>query len=315
MINWNKSNCIFKANGQFPFMKSHTAMCIPYHLHDSIFRIYFSTRGERYNPQVGYIEIDINNTSQILNISENPVLENGPESHFDYNGLYSGCVVKRNNELWMYYSGRINLENDMYQVSAGLAISKDNGLSFEKYSPSPVHQRNIHDPWLVSTPFVMPYNNGWRMYYLSGRRIERYSNTDYKSFYDIRSAFSNDGIEWKSENKIHIPINDKISNVAAPNIIRISDKYYFMTYSYVEENNGYQLGAAYSENLNDWTICNSIFDSVKKENWDKTRAYPCSFLYEDKIYVVYGADNFGKEGIGLLNVNTTELLNWIEKNK
>lgn len=314
MINWNKSGCIFKAQGQFPFMLSHTAMCIPMHLHDNIYRIYFSTRGERNNPQVGYIEIDLNEPDKILTISENAALENGQESYFDFNGLYSGCIVKRENELWMYYSGRTNLENGMYHVSAGLAISNDNGLSFQKFSHSPIHQRNIHDPWLVSTPFVMPYLNGWRMYYLSGRKITRFSDTDYSSHYDIRSAFSVDGIEWKSENKIHIPMTETISNIAAPNILKISDSKYLMTYSYVENNNGYQLGAAYSENLNDWTVCNHLFKDLAASSWEKTRAYPCSFIHQNQFYMVYGGHNYGKEGMGLAHVNLSEILEFIEKN-
>jgi len=307
MINWNISGCIFKAQGQFPFMQSHTAMCIPLHLHDDIFRIYFSTRGERNNPQVGFIEIDINEPSKILKISDKPVLENGPEGHFDFNGLYSGCIVKRENELWMYYSGRTNLENGMYQVEVGLAISNDGGLTFKKYSNSPIYGRNINDPWLVSTPHVIPYNDGWRMYYLSGRKVKRTSNVDYSSFYDVRSAFSKDGLKWTSENMIHIPIDNETTYIAAPTISKLNSNTNLMTFSYIKQDNDYQLGAAVSGNLANWKIINEIFNTVEIELWDTSKAYPNSFIHNGKLYVFYCGNTYGKEGLGFLDIEIEKL--------
>jgi predicted GH43/DUF377 family glycosyl hydrolase len=301
-MDWIKSGCIFKANKQKPWMISHSAMPIPLQISGTIYRIYFSTRGERNNPQVGYIEIDINNPNESLKISEKPCISNGVEGFFDYNGVYSGSIVKKGDELWMYYSGRVNIENGMYHVSAGLAISNDGGVVFNKYSESPIHQRNQYDPWLVSTPFVMKYENNWKMWYLSGRGITRHSENEYTSHYDIRSAISQDGISWKSENKIHIPIGSKITNVAAPSIVRLPNGKFFMCFSFVEGDKGYQLGAAWSNDLEKWTICSDIFHNILSEEWEKTRCYPHCFIHENLLYIVYCGHNFGKEGIGLINI-------------
>jgi hypothetical protein len=154
----------------------------------------------------------------------------------------------------------------------------------------------------------MPYKNGWRMYYLSGQKLIRFSDTEYKAYYDIRSAISADGVQWNPENKVHIPIDTEISNIAAPHILNIAENKYLMTFSYVKNDEGYQLGAAVSENLNDWTDCSDIFMNVKFEEWDRTRAYPCSFIHNDQFYIVYGGDNFGKQGMGLLHVDLNSLL-------
>lgn len=311
MINWNKSNCIFKANGQFPFMQTHTAMPIPLHLHDDVFRIYFSTRGIRNNPQVGYIEIDIKEPKNILKISDKPVLENGPEGHFDYNGLYSGCIVKRDDEHWMYYSGRTNLENGMYNVEVGLAISNDGGLTFKKYSESPIFGRNINDPWLVSTPHVIPYNDGWRMYYLSGRFVNRVSEKLYFSPYDIRSALSKDGINWQSENYVHIPLTDKRTQISAPNILKITNNLFLMIYSYIENYGSYKLGCSYSNYLNNWKDLPDFFDFKVYEDWDISKSYPSVIIHKNELIIIFSGHNYGKEGLGILKTNLEEVEHFI----
>lgn len=306
-MKWEKSGLIFKADKQRPWMVSHTAMPIPLHLGGNMFRIYFSTRAQRNNPQVGFIEIDITKPNEILNISESPSLECGPEGYFDHNGVYSGCIVKHGEELWMYYSGRQNGEGQLYHVSVGLAKSKDGGITFDKFSYSPIFQRNIYDPWLVSTPFVIQTEKSWRMWYLSGREIA-YENNILAPFYDIRSAKSDDGINWISENKIHIGKNFGFRNVAAPSIVAI-ENIHFMFFSYIKDKiRAYQLGVAYSHDLINWKLFDNSFNSLKNEHWDENKAYPFAFLHNNEVIILYCGSDFGKSGLGFLKIQKEELI-------
>lgn len=304
-MNWKKSECFFKANNQKSWMISHSAMPIPLCLGGDLYRIYFSTRGERNNPQVGFIEIEINNPSEILNISELPCITNGSESYFDYNGVYSGCIIKREEELWMYYSGRHNGEGQLYHVSAGLAISTDGGLHFKKHSDSPIFQRNIHDPWLVSTPFVIKTEKEWRMWYLSGREVF-YENGILAPYYDIRSAISENGLNWMSENKVHLGTKNGFRNVASPSIFSYNG-YSWMVFSYIKDKiRSYQLGMARSKDLENWEVLENVFDSIPRDNWDQNRAYPNAFIHKNKLHILFCGNEFGRDGMGFIH---TELEN------
>lgn len=300
MIHWEKSGCLFKAEGQEPWMISHTATPLPVMLDEERVRVYFAARSERNNPRPGYVEFNLIHFKGIEAISPQPLVDNGPLAFFDYNGIYPGCIIKRGKEWWMYYSGRVNGDNNAYHVSVGLAISDDEGKTFKKYSESPVHQKNIYDPWLVSTPHVIPYGEGWRMYYLSGRKATM-ENDVFTSYYDIRSALSDDGITWTAENKVHLGLTDEITNLACPSIVKVKEKYW-MFFSFCSIDTGqYRLGVAYSYDLDNWTQIFNCFNSVNDEEWDDiSRAYPYVLVLGNYLYVFYCGNNFGKGGFGYL---------------
>lgn len=299
MTYWEKLGCIFKAQGQRAWMQSHTAMPMVLPLKDDLYRIYFGTRDAQQSPQVGYVDIDIKNPQDILAISKQPVLCKGAPEHFDDNGVYPGRLLKRGDEIWMYYMGRSNGTPPLYTMAIGLAISKDGGKTFERYQESPILDRNPGDPWMTSTPWVEVTGGQWRMWYLSGLGWK--SLEPPKSLYHIKYAESTDGLCWKPLNHVAIPLAEGETNVAAPTI-QIESGLYRMWYCRVLEEQGhYTLGYAESSDGTNWQRLDTQPGlSLSDTGWDsQAMAYPCAFRHKNQLYLIYSGNALGKEGIGL----------------
>ena len=75
---------------------------------------------------------------------------------------------------------------------------RDGGLSLQRLRPDPILARSPHDPWMVSTPFVLKRNSDdWLMWYLSG--IGWKSIEPPVSCYNIEVARFGDGVNWSRD--------------------------------------------------------------------------------------------------------------------
>ncbi len=298
-LKWHKLGRVFKAEGQTEWMVSHTAMPQALVFNDYV-RIFFGTRNVLNRSHIGFIDIDPENPSEILNFSKSPVLSPGPWGCFDDNGLYPGNFVQEGNRILMYYMGRNNGTPPLYYMAIGLAESLDGGQSFNRVSPAPVLGRTAYDPWMTSTPWVIKEEkNSWQMWYLSGEGWQ--SLEDQVSRYFIRSASSIDGIDWKPRGDVVIPLKEDETNVAAPTVWEEQGLWH-MIYCYVKSSiKTYSLGYAISEDRVNWSRHDSdIGITLSPEGWDsEAMAYPSVFAYKGSRYLLYSGNALGREGIGL----------------
>ena len=185
---WEKLGLVFKPSGESESLQSYGSMPLAYHLEGDRYRFYFSSRDSNNGSSVNFVEVNINEPTKILCLSEKPILQKGPYGYFDDNGLYSGCLVKRDGKLYMFYSGRSNGVENLFYMNIGLAVSVDNGLSFDKVRDYPILSRSEYDPWLVTAPSVFDTESGLSMVYTSGTAIFN----DRTSNYDLKLAKSDD---------------------------------------------------------------------------------------------------------------------------
>ena len=88
------------------------------------------------------------------------------------------------------------------------------------------------------------------------------------------------------------------TNVARPSFLLQDDGTYLMFYSYVnEKTEAYQIGYAKSKDLKSWQRCDeNISIKDKFQESVSVSAYPCVFRKNDRIYLLYNGENFGKDG-------------------
>ena len=58
-MTWNKLGLLYKPKDIHPKLKTHAANPLPVHIHDDIFRVYFSGRDVENRSSVGFVDIDI----------------------------------------------------------------------------------------------------------------------------------------------------------------------------------------------------------------------------------------------------------------
>lgn len=299
-MKWRKLGRIFEPKGQYDWMQSHGTMPLAYHIGGDIYRIYFGTRDEKNRTQMGYIEISLNNLHKIIKISQRPVLELGKPGLFDDSGVFASSIVDFKGQLYLYYNGWNRGYYAPYYSSIGLAISRDKGLSFKKYSEAPILGRNKEDPFSLMSPWVIYSDGIWMMWYTSVTDFKMLNNKP-MYYYVIKYAESEDGINWKITGKIAIKHKYKNETRIARPCVLFDDGIYKMWYCYAVGHGGYRIGYAESEDGIVWDRKDDIVGiNVSLEGWDSEMiAYPFVFKHRNTKYMLYSGNSYGKTGFGL----------------
>jgi hypothetical protein len=292
---WIKGKNIFNEHhSQLPIVDEY----------DNTYRIYYSTRIDGKSHPM-FIDIDKKNFNTIINKSNKPILSLGNIGSFDWAGIMPTDIVNHNGKKYLYYIGWSLRKDVPYHNSLGLAISTDNGFTWEKFSQGPILNTSYKEPGYIGTIEILIENNIWRMWYLSCLNWIEFNGL-IEPTYDIKYAESTNGIDWDPKGIVCISLDDEEGGISSCRIIKNNNKY-FMWYSvrnkieYRENvNNSYRIKTAESLDGIFWEKNEEIdLDITETSTWDnKMVCYP--FIIEDgnKLVMFYNGNDFGKTGIG-----------------
>lgn len=280
---------------------------------DDFVRIYFSTRAKDANGKfLSHIAfVDMNkNFDEVLNISNETVIELGGLGTFDEHGIFPINPVRVGDKIYAYTCGWSRRVSVSVETSIGLAISDNNGLTFEKYGAGPILSSSVNEPFLVGDGFVQNYEGVFYMWYIFGTRWKKTTTAEPPArIYKIGVARSTDGINWHKDEGRQI-IADCLNEdecQALPTVVKVGDRW-IMVFCYREatdfrtnSSRGYRLGCAYSFDLENWTRDDeNIGIDVSGEDWDsEMMCYPHLFQSDGKTLLLYNGNQFGRDGFGL----------------
>lgn len=313
-MNWLKHGKIFD-----PTEHSLPHGCVEYAqspqtlVFDDFVRIYFSTRSVdthgKYLSHIAFVDMS-KNFRTVLRVSSHSVIPLGGLGCFDEHGLFPMNVVRHGDLIYGYtcgWSRRISVSVD---TAIGLAISRDDGLTFERIGNGPVLAASLHEPCLVGDGFVQIIDGIFHMWYIFGTGWRRYSpDAAPDRTYKIGHATSNDGITWDKEEARQI-VTDRLGpqeSQALPTVIRIGNCHH-MFFCYRESfdfrkacGRGYRIGHAWSDDLRNWIRDDETPAlSGTPGSWDsEMQCYPHVFACDNKIYLLYNGNEFGRLGFGL----------------
>lgn len=299
-FNWKKQGLIFNPLGRFDWMQSHATTPTPLHLMDDCYRVFFSTRNKINQNQTAFIDINLNNPSKTLKMSQKPVFQMGQLGAFDCDGVYMTSILRYDNKLYGFYGGWNAGKRDLFYSKIGLAVSEDNGENFRRLSNAPILNIDEKDPLSVMAPHVIIDEGVWKMWYASASKFYR-DNGQLKSIYTVKYATSNDGITWAKSNRIAIPLGEEDSNIARACILKNNNNYEAWYPVVSKMTNEYRIGYAESINGIDFERKDDIVGIEKSDvGWDsKAITYPYVLNHRNKLYLFYNGNNFGREGFGL----------------
>ena len=296
-MKWEKKGQIFLPNGQYDWVKTHAMLPVADHVKDDIFRIYFSGRDAANISRTGFIELDIKEPSKILRLSESPIVDIGELGSYDDNGISPTCLVNHENKKYFYIMGWNKGSKVRAAEVSGLAISNNNGETFERYSRAPIIDRTDKEPFTILVVSCIIIENGiWRMWYDSAD----YWISEELPRYNIKYAESTDGINWKREGLVSVNYkDDNETRVSRASIIK-DDGIYRMWYCYAMGSGGYTMGYAESQ---DGYQFNRMDDKVgielSESGWDSQMiCYPNVFKHNGEIYMLYCGNGYGRDGFG-----------------
>lgn len=301
-----KKGLIFKIPDSISWMKSHAMCPTPILLPDRI-RVLFSCRDGEGQSHIGAVDLDRKDPTKILSVDQNPILSPGTLGTFDDCGVTCDSAVQVGNEIYLYYIGWNQLVKTPYRNTIGLAISKDQGKTFERHSLAPLMERTPQEPYFSTSPWVLKEGAKWQMWYaaitewiLIGGKPE--------CLYHIKHAASEDGIHWNRSNRSCIlPLGKDEANVR-PTVI-FSEGLYRMWFcfrgstDFRDGSGSYGLGYAESSDgvswkrLDDKVFASGISD--QREEWEATmQSYPAIIQDGQREIIFYNGNGFGRDGFG-----------------
>ncbi len=281
---------------------------------DDFVRIYFSTRSvdaeyKKYRSHIAFVDMR-KDLRQIIRVSDQTVIPLGGLGCFDEHGIFPMNVVRHQGAIYGYTCGWSRRASVSVDTAIGLAMSRDDGLTFQRLGPGPVLSSTLHEPFLVGDGFVRVIDSVFHMWYIFGTGWKRYvSDAAPDRTYKIGHATSTDGIHWDKEEARQI-IADRLGedeSQALPTVIAIGTRYH-MFFCYRQsfdfrtgKGRGYRIGHAWSDDLQHWTRNDghpNLLPGAEGE-WDADmQCYPHVFECDGQIYLLYNGNAFGRLGFG-----------------
>ena len=281
---------------------------------DDFVRIYFSTRAVdkrngKYLSHIAFVDMQ-KNLRDVIRVSDKTVIPLGKLGCFDEHGIFPMSVVRYGDAVYGYTCGWNRRVSVSVDTAIGLAISHDDGLTFQRVGDGPVLAATLREPCLVGDGFVKIIGDVFHMWYIFGTGWKRFSaDVSPDRTYKIGHAVSADGINWIKEESRQIIANrlGMDESQALPSVIKIEDMYH-MFFCYRQsfdfrknKDRGYRIGHAYTEDLVNWTRDDdNPFLNATPGDWDSDMlCYPHVFEYDGKVYLLYNGNEFGRYGFGL----------------
>lgn len=298
MVHQQEKNRMWE-RGENIFSDHHAQLPVVDDSDQEFYKIYYSTRDDQGRSIPMVIEVskkDFKNYTPPKRIG----LDLGKPGFFDHYGIMpTDIITVDKNTKYLYFIGWSLRKDVPYHNTLGLAISLDDGMTWEKYSDGPIFNSCALEPGFIGTAKVIRRNRKWEMYYLSCREWIK-SGDKMEPIYDIKTSVSNDGIEWVPTNEVAVPLLENEGGISS--FQRVGNKAWFSVRGRTKyrgrSEESYKIKTS---TLVDgkWIRDNGIDLDVSKEGWDSEMvAYPYIIKEKNKLILFYNGNGFGKTGIG-----------------
>lgn len=260
-----------------------------------------SALGEPGRRQIGWLELD-RDFNIVYENPDNPVLTAGEGGAFDCEGVVMPMIVRLSpNRHYMYYAGFGPGTGCWLDNHVGLAISRDRGNTWTRWSRAHLPVRDDQDPFSLGTVWVIrETGDRWRIWYTAARSVDHIEGRWHVRSH-IKYATSPDGIHWdKPANNVVLELDTVRGEqlLTRPMIVREPDGYR-MWYCVRTNACPYYIGYAESRDGRHWDRKPSGI-RTSTEGWDsEIIEYPCVLKEQDRYLMFYNGNGYGRTGTGL----------------
>jgi len=309
MLHWKRIGHVFDPTElrPRPWMQEYAQCPTPFLLDDNTVRVIVSCRPKRdsdlqYVAHPGYVDLDRNNLTRVVGISEQPILDLGGAGMFDEFGIMPSSIVRTQSEMLLYYTGWTRMDSLPYTLAIGVARSVDGGRTFSRIGAGPTLNVGLHEPYFVTGPFVLPDGPDWQMWYLSCRRWI-YQDGKPEPIYRVAHATSGNGLDWDHTGTEILPTlsSNECQDMFAP---FFSHGQWHAVFAFRDPGidlGRYRLGYAHSKDLANWERNDSLVGFERSTiGWDsEMMCYPQLFDLDGRQLVFYCGNQFGAHGFGI----------------
>ena len=276
---------------------------------DDFVRIYFSycvpDHGKLIS-KVGFLDYDKSFHKIRRVVTE--VIKDAVLGAFDEHGIFPFSPFRDGHTVKAITCGWSRRQSVSVEGGLGLAVSYNDGETFERVGDGPVLTAWLHEPFLIADGFVVKMSeSNYKMFYIYGTGWHRYQGfRQPERTYRIAAAESDNLLEWKRNGRQLIPEKFSEEAQALPTVVKWRGLWHmFFCYRHTVDfrdnsRNAYRIGYAYSKDLENWMRDDDKI-SIPLEEWcGEMQCYPNAFVMEGDLYLLYNGNHFGKNGFGLL---------------
>jgi len=274
----------------------------PYRLNEHTLRVFSGSRDVSGVSRIGYADFDINDVSAPVRVSETPVLDIGRDGCFDDNGMILGDVRLHQGQLFMFYVGFQNVAKAKFLAFSGLAISSDQGESFQRVSEAPILGRSANQTTIGAIHTAIFEGGVWRIWFARGDGWKFLGGKPYPQ-YHIRYVETSDLMNIPNSSiECAMPLG-KEYRIGRPKVYRLLDGNYMMIATRGDELGNYTPVIFWSEDGVNWLRDDEAFPlkCSSHKAWDSQMfAYPTLINgVDNSTLMFYNGNNMGVDGYGL----------------
>jgi hypothetical protein len=304
-MKWKKLGRIYCPDGSLPWAKNSFLTPTPILWSENVIRVYGAVRDEKGRGRIIFIDLQADNPVRVLRVSPAPVLDLGAPGMFDDNGVILGDVIATPSEWRMYYVGFQLVHGVKFLAYSGLAVSRDQGETFERARQTPILDRSPDSTFFRAIHSVDFDGRSWRMWLGAGSAFVDIEGVPYPS-YHMAWVDSPDGLTFSSPDvRVHIDLGSDVYRVGRPRFCRYQDQsYLFYTYGTLDK--GYHSGVAVTtDEPNTFKPLSVTGLAPSGSGWDgNSVCYPAPFAWKNKWYVFYNGNEYGKTGFGVAELES-----------
>jgi len=286
IFHWNKLGLAIAPNGKIEWMSHYAGPS-------------FTGRDSHNQSRIGVVEGTLQSSGlTVTRISETPVFDLGDLGCFDESGVSYPWLVKVGDTWYMYYVGWTAGGRTRFQNFTGLAISTDDGLTFQRISKVPLLDRSEQEPYGSGSCAVWIEDDGWRMIYTAFGPW-RATPSGPKASYCLKEALSDDGVNWHRTGRVVIDFKSSHETIIGKPMLLRDPQNYKLWYSH--RGDAYRIGYAESvDGVNFVRMDDKTGIDVSPDGWDSQMIeYAFVFDHLGARYMLYNGNDFGRTGLGL----------------
>lgn len=300
-MRWSKKGIIWSHPTDLG-ISSHAMLPTPYLLDEKTLRIFYTSLDSQGRGLPFYVDVDPVSPRKILGYSRLSLMSLGDSGCFDDCGVVFTSVVKDDGgRLIAYYAGFEKCINVRYRIFTGIAISIDNGNSFDRISKVPALDRVDNEIYFRCGPFCLRENGLYKLYYVAGDKWIQSSSHKHLPVYEVKFLTSEDGLTWRGSGTLILPINPSVEHgFGRPWVLKKNSGEYEMFYSIRKITvESYRMGIAFSYDGINWIRKDQDLNlDVGMKNVDENAImYAAPIEIGNSTFCFYNGDNFGQRGI------------------
>jgi hypothetical protein len=299
-MRWEKLGLVYVPDGSIDWMRSHAAIPTAIHLDANVIRIFLAFRDAANISRIGWIDVASGSDFKVLRISERPCLDIGRPGAFDDNGVLPIAVIRVGNSLRAYYTGWQLTPRVRYLLFTGVAISSDNGVTFGRYSDTPVFERSSDELIVRSGPSILEHDGKWKAWYSAGSETIRIGSAQVPT-YHFAYMESDDGLTWPATGTtVMEPSRPDEFGLSRP-FVELKDRTYHMWYSVRSQSRGYTIGYATSHEGQFWIRRDDEGGLLpSSDGWDSEMVgFPSLIDTAAGRFMFYNGNDYGATGVGV----------------